>query len=161
MDAPSAVKRGQQVDGVLIFRDADNQPRRRCGIDAARTWMQDKGGPGFWPDHIAVGVAIPKNEAWVLAGFEPVTDDERERLRSLTDKLGFAPNRQPERLSATGDPQSSREAKAALAFLGCDAQRKRACWCDTDLEVLRTRGRKCGLSDFLDEVREHLAPLFQ
>ena len=120
---------------------------RRCGEVAAA-------GADF-----VVGLARPKREAWVLAGFEPESEDERERLKTLGQELGFDPTRKPERLDA-GDETAKRSAKRALKSLsGGDHEREASCWRETPLEVLRERGQACGLAAFLSEVDEHLVPL--
>jgi hypothetical protein len=43
---------------------------------------------------------------------------------------------------------------------GGDHDREIACLRETALEVLQARGQGVGLSAFLDELREHLAPCY-
>lgn len=157
-------KKGEDgVDGVLIFRDADHEPERRQGIRAAREDFvasdEASGSLHPWGQYIAIAVAEPKNEAWVLAGFEPANDAEAAELATARNELGFAPNECPERLHAS-EHGATRSAKDVLDRLCPDHERRSRCWRDTSLEILRQRGERCGLAQFLDEVRERLVPLF-
>jgi hypothetical protein len=152
------------VDGVLIFRDADHQPERRQGIEAAREeFVRSHEAPESvhaWRQHIAIAVAEPMNEAWVIAGFEPEAGNERAALETARAELGFAPNASPEALDAR-EHGAKRSAKRVLAELCPEPDRRARCWRETPLDTLRQRGQRCGLTPFLDEVREKLAPLFQ
>jgi hypothetical protein len=154
---------GGGVDGVLIFRDVDHQLERRKGLQDAREDFvkgdESSRATNPWRQHIAIAVAEPKNEAWVLAGFEPANDGEHEALAVARQELGFAPNESPERLHARAH-DAKRSAKDVLDQLCPDRDRRSRCWCETSLETLRQRGHGCGLAQFLDEVRERLAPLF-
>ena len=151
------------VDGVLIFRDADREPERRLGIQGAREEFvagdEASSSSHPWRRHIAIAVAEPKNEAWVLAGFEPANDSEHAALAVARQELGFAPNECPERLHAR-EHGAKRSAKDVLDRLCPDTERLSRCWRETSLATLRLRGERCGLAQFLDEVRESLAPLF-
>jgi hypothetical protein len=151
------------VDGVIIFRDTDGELERRMGLQGA---LEDfvKGEDASnssspWRQRIAIAIAEPKNEAWVLAGFEPANDSEHAGLSAARQKLGFAPNECPERLYAS-EHGAKRSAKEVLDQLCPDRDRRSRCWRETPLEILRRRGEHCGLTRFLDEVRERLAPLF-
>lgn len=152
------------VDGVLIFRDADRQPERRQGIEAAREeFVKNHEAPESlhaWRQHIALAVAEPMNEAWVMAGFEPAEDREQAALDAARAELGFAPNASPEELDAR-EHGAKRSAKRVLDQLCPDPDRRTRCWRETPLETLRQRGQRCGLTPYLDEVCEKLAPLFQ
>lgn len=151
------------VDGVLIFRDADHQPERRRGIEAARDeFVRSHEAPESlhaWRQHIAIAVAEPMNEAWVMAGFVPAEGSEQVAFDAVRDELGFAPNAYPEELDAR-EHGAKRSAKRVLDQLCPDPDRRARCWHDTPLETLRERGKRCGLTQFLDEVSEKLAPLF-
>lgn len=159
-----ASKGGSGVDGVLIFRDADHQPERRQGIEAARDeFVRNHEAPESlhaWRQHIAIAVAEPKNEAWVMAGFEPAGDSEQAAFDAARTELGFAPNASPEGLDAR-EHGAKRSAKRVLEKLCPDPDRRARCWRETPLEVLSQRGQRCGLTPFLDEVRKQLATLFQ
>ncbi|MEX1366540.1 MAG: hypothetical protein AB1Z98_25675 [Nannocystaceae bacterium] len=135
-------------DAVVLVRDADAQPQRRRGLSQAR-------GESPHSSRVAVGVAIPEREAWVLAGFEPRDDDEVQALAHERRRLGFDPSDQPERLGGDG----KRSAKTALRNLsGGNRDRERECLDRTPLESLRRRGARCGLSELLDELRTRVVP---
>jgi hypothetical protein len=159
-----ASRGGDGVNGVLIFRDADHQPERRRGIEAAREeFVRNHEAPESlhpWRQHIAIAVAEPMNEAWVMAGFEPAEDGEQADFAAAREELGFAPNASPEALDAR-EHGAKRSAKRVLAKLCPDSDRRARCWRETPLDTLRQRGERCGLTQFLDEVREKLATLFQ
>lgn len=152
------------VDGVLIFRDADHQPERHRGIEAAREeFVKGHDAPDSlhpWRQHIAIAVAKPMNEAWVMAGFEPAEGSEQDALATVREELGFAPSASPEELDAR-EHGAKRSAKRVLDQLCPDPERRSRCWRETPLDTLRQRGERCGLSDFLDEVREKLATPFK
>lgn len=154
-----SMKDGRGVDGVLLFRDGDYQPeQRRQGIQDARADFVESHNASTsshaWRQHIAIAVAVPMNEAWVAAGFEPTSSSEHRALAGTRKDLGFAPNESPERLIG-------RDAKRVLEELCPDPRRRARCWCETALDTLRERGKRCGLAQFLDEVSEKLATLFQ
>lgn len=151
------------VNGVLIFRDADHQPERRRGIEAARDEFvrshEASESLHAWRQHIAIAVAEPMNEAWVIAGFEPTEDSEQTAFAAAREELGFAPNASPEALDAR-EHGAKRSAKRVLDQLCPHPERRARYWRETPLDTLRQRGERCGLSQFFDEVREKLAPLF-
>jgi hypothetical protein len=137
---------------VLLIRDTDNQPERRTGLEQARNLMKDK-------LVVVLGVAHPKRECWVLAGFEPRDEAEKQRLEFMRSELGFDPCREAEMLTARHD-SNKRSAKRLLRELtGANFGRERACWTETDLPILRDRGAETGLTSYLAEVRERLTPL--
>jgi hypothetical protein len=109
---------------------------------------------------IVIGLAHPKRECWVLAGFEPQDDQESRCLSSVCEQLGFDPRHHAERLTHRGSGEL-RSAKRVLAELtGGDWQRESECWRTADLEVLAARGSGTGLAEYLAEVRRELLPLF-
>lgn len=98
-------------------------------------------------------------EAWVLAGFDPQSQDERDRLDNERQQLGFDPNLRAHLLTAA-DESAKRSAKRVLARLtGGDWDREEQCWTQAALATLRERGAGSGLADFLDEIVERLVPL--
>ena len=108
-----------------------------------------------------IGLAHPKRECWVLAGFEPQNQEESQRLEETTTTLGFDPRTAAERLSARRPPSDLRNAKRVLDDLtGGDWDRQADCWRKTDLGTLADRGRSTGLADYLTELRQRLVPLF-
>lgn len=141
---------------VLIW-DMDQQPEaRRVGIEQAR--VEARSYAGF---AIVVGLPNAMREAWVLAGFEPETDDERVRLAGLRAELGFAPNEAAHRLDAQ-DEQAKKNAKRVLRVLvEDDYEREARCWRETPLDQLEKRSAKTGLREFLEEARTELLPLIR
>jgi hypothetical protein len=141
------------IDAVVLLRDSDMDEGRREGLEQAR--VQTSGlGP------ILVGVAHSKRECWVLAGFDAANADEQARLATLRRELGFDPCLHAEELTATS-PGAKREAKRVLSELTQgDYQREVVCWTQAPLEQLEARGAETGLASFIQEVREHLVPLW-
>lgn len=133
-------------DAVVLMRDADDQPQRLEGLEQARELFANA-------DRIAVGVAIPEREAWILAGFSPTGDEEQRALARERRRLGFDPSRYPERLRGEG----KRSAKQALANLvGDEREREAQCLRSTPISRLRERGSQCGLTRFLDEIEQRI-----
>lgn len=142
----------EELDGIVLLRDQDDQPERRLGLEQARS---DHRGPT-----IVVGLAIVEREAWVLAGFVPEDAQEQARLDAERQTLGFFPHERSHELTAGKDDAAKRSPKRVLQVLsGGDRDRERRCWNETPLARLRERGTENGLCDFLDEVRDRLAPL--
>ncbi|HYG61181.1 MAG TPA: hypothetical protein VEL74_01255 [Thermoanaerobaculia bacterium] len=113
-----------------------------------------------WPFRVILGVAHPKREAWVIAGFEPRNTREEARLEEVRRELAFDPRVQSETLSAKA-PGVPKNAKRVLdALVGGDSDREAACWTECGLDVLAERGRLSGLAGYLDEIRRELVPLF-
>jgi predicted ATPase len=99
----------------------------------------------------------PKQEAWVLHGFQPMDDHERGLLAELHRQLGFDPTVASDRLTASS-PGAKKEPKRVLASLvQDDLHREASCWQSGHLELLRTRGEATGLTEFLREVAQRLA----
>jgi hypothetical protein len=136
---------------VLLIRDGDAQ-RDRAGLEQARNDRR-------WPFEVIIGLAAPKRECWVLAGFEPRNADEAERLRVERQRLSFDPVRDAHQLTAR-EHGAKKDAKVALdALTQGDKERERACLEETPLAVLEERGGKTGLAEYLKEVRERLVPI--
>ncbi|MBI5368505.1 MAG: hypothetical protein HZA54_15830 [Planctomycetes bacterium] len=141
--------------GVVLLRDANGDPQRIVGLRQARD-------AAAWRFAIAIGVAHPQRECWVIAGFEPHTAEEDARLDAARNHCGFDPRARAEELTAKAlGAGVKRNAKEALHILTAgDAERERMCLL-VDLELLRSRGARAGLHDFLvEEVRSRLLPLF-
>lgn len=140
-------------DAVVLLRDDDGQKERGDGLEQARSTSK-LGVP------IIIGLARPKRECWVLAGFEPADHNEAASLLRLTQELHFDPRESAQNLTAKHANQK-RDAKSVLrALTGGDWQREADCWKNTDLALLEKRGQNTGLADYLKEVRQKLVPLF-
>lgn len=142
------------ITAVLFIRDLDKAEaqERKTSIEQA---VADNSFPKLT---VVLGFENPNREAWVLNGFKPETDDERETLQQLRQKLGFDPCEHAERLTAT-QRQAKRNAKRVLGLLlASDYERQRSCWAQTPLSDLRARGEGTGLKSFLHNA-EDLIPL--
>lgn len=142
---------------VLLLRDADSsrvEPDRaalrrrqlRAGVEAyARVYEALP---------VALGIADPKVECWVLVSFEPNAPPIAE-VRAQRE-LSFNPVRNAHELR--GGPDSKTDAKAVL-----DAVLERTRWEEqlhsVPLATLAARGEQTGLTDFLRGVRIGLGPL--
>ena len=145
----------EPIDAVVLLWDTDEQRRDRpegvkAARDEARRWA---------PFQIVCGFPDPEREAWVLAGFDPRDDTERQRLEELHRDLGFSPVYRAVRLRDK-DSGALRDIKRVLAILtGDDPDREARCWIDPSLATLRARGADTGLSAFLDELEAALPAL--
>jgi hypothetical protein len=140
------------VDGILLIRDDDGIVNRRVGLEQARNESK-------LSSCIVIGLAHTKRECWVLAGFEPREERERELLAEIRKDLGFDPCIQAEQLTAIHD-HDKRSAKRVLKHLvQGDHERESACWREAQLKDLRDRGRETGLSQYLKEIKDRLVPL--
>ncbi len=143
------------LDGVLLIRDDDRQTERRAGLEQARS-------ASALGDRVVIGLAHCKRECWVLAGFDPVAEDEAEQvlLTEIRQEIGFDPRLNAERLTAKHD-QDKLSAKRVLAVLTRnDRDREEFCWKVASLVTLSQRGVESGLADFLRELKDRLLPLF-
>jgi hypothetical protein len=138
---------------VILTGDTDKQSGRRDGYDQAR-------GARRWPFVVIVGAAETKRECWILAGYEPRDDAERELLSLERKELGFDPRSSAEQLTAS-EKGAKRDAKRVLdALTGCDPDREDACLEEPPLALLRERGANTGLALYLRELEERLVPSF-
>lgn len=143
---------------VLLVWDMDDQANtRRSGLEQARTEAHT-----LMPLAIVLGCPDPMREAWLLAGFEPETDAERERLAGLRQELGFNPCEEAHRLDAKFDEkreQAKRNPKRVLDLLTNGEYAREARCCEhVSLWTLRIRGEHSGLTAFLDETAALLVP---
>jgi len=143
------------VDVVVFIWDTDQQgDKRRTGVAAARDTARQ------WKlFQIACGFPDPEREAWVLAGFDPCDDAERQNLEALHRDLGFSPVLHASRLRDPND-RAPRNIKRVLGVLtGGAPYREQRCWTEPSLSTLRDRGGETGLAAFLDELLAALLPL--
>jgi hypothetical protein len=133
-------------DALVLLRDEDGDPRRRHGIQRALESVKSS-------CPVVIGFAIPKREAWILAGFEAQDDRERSRQRDLVAQLGFDPTHTPERLTGGRKDASPRNPKRSVRFLCEDVfAREQQCWRETPLPTLHERGTGCGLAAYLSDL---------
>jgi hypothetical protein len=141
-----------KLDGVLLIRDDDRQTERRRGLEQARNESK-LGVP------IVIGLAHPKRECWILAGFEPCSEAEEKALKELVQDLGFDPCAKAEKLTTKHGLTSAKRVLDVLTT--SEREREVDCWAKTALTLLRERGQHIGLAEYLVEVRERLVPLLK
>lgn len=156
---------GLRADIVLVLVDEDGDPKRAKAAHQAMEYLR-RGSrrPAVF------GVCNPTAEAWIVGVVGP---ERTSRAQALKRELGFDAVRNPHQLCSqpATDP---RHAKRAANFLlnenhrslrdapACTPERQ-----DTEEAVLGaavTRDHlghlvKCGLTPFLDRLREHYVPL--
>jgi hypothetical protein len=145
----------RHIKAVIFIRDLDNQPERKEGIEQARSEHINK-TPKL---EIVIGVANTKREAWVLNGFIPSNQQEKQLLEEIKNKLSFDPCIESHRLRATSDkePERIRNVKVVVEQLtNNDMEREKLCWEDTNLKHLREIGIETGLTDYISEVEKRL-----
>jgi len=137
-------------DIVVLARDLDGYPERRAGIEQVRS--------GFpWPFAIVAATPEPEIEGWLVSGFLAKDEEERARLEDVRQELSFDPTKQSHRLTAHPNAAST-DAKRVLSRLCLDdREREHAC---IDRDVLHERGDLNGARWFLEEVDQHVVPLF-
>jgi hypothetical protein len=152
--ARELVLKGEQVDAVLLVWDMDDQGEsRRTGLKQARDEARR-----LVSFVVVLGCPDPMREAWVLAGFEAETDDERARLEGLRQELGFDPCKQAHRLDAKKEYAKKSPKRVLDALTDSQPHREEACLTSAPLALLRERGRDSGLTAFLDEATTMLLP---
>jgi hypothetical protein len=141
------------VDAILLIRDQDDQPARRKGLEQARDHHSAH-------VHVVIGLASPERECWVLSGFDPETEPEMAKLDTEKQNLGFDPCSESHELTACKNDQAKRSAKRVLAALtGGVREREQRCWAETPLSTLEARGKRNGLAQYMQEVRDVLLRL--
>jgi hypothetical protein len=138
-------------DVVILARDMDGYPERLAGLVQVRDGLP-------WPFKVAVAMAQPEVEAWMIAGFVAARQGEEAMLEEIRMDLSFDPTTESHRLTSHPN-HAPTDTKRVLARL-CeeDADRKAACLANRRL--LRDRGEKNGLSSFIAEIDQHIVPLF-
>jgi hypothetical protein len=145
-------KENRKIAAILFIRDLDNQPERKQRIKQVRDDQSQL------EIEIVIGVADKMREAWVLNGFVPLDDAEKRLLSQIKTKLSFDPCEKAHRLR--DEPGESRNLKLVVKQLtDGDMFREQQCWEETDLEILRSRGTKTGLTDYLAEIEQRLIPI--
>ena len=143
-----------EPNAVLLIRDMDNHANRRQGLEQAKNHFSGQ------ELKIVIGLANPEREAWVLAGFVPKDDEERELLCSERQYLGFDPCERSVELTAGRDDTAKRSPKRVLDVLTRNSiDREVDCWTTTPLATLKSRGVENGLQTFLGEIESLVVPL--
>jgi hypothetical protein len=141
----------RDIKAVIFIRDLDNEPKRREYIGQARSEYEGE-------LEIVIGTPDRMREAWVLNGFMPLNPEEEKTLKEITKKLNFNPCTEAHRLRSTSSDE--RDPKVVVKKLtDGDYSREQQCWEETNLEILRSRGKSTGLTDYLDEIGQRLVPV--
>ena len=145
-------------DAVMFIRDADKDSDRKKGIVLARKVKSPANLP------VIIGIAITMTECWVIAGFQPVDEYEKSRVKALLSGddpgVGFDPRLCSEELTAPkGHKRSSKRVLEHLT--DGDHERERLCLVTIVKDQLHVeRGQNNGLHDFISEIKTKLIPLF-
>lgn len=134
---------------VIWARDDDGDPARREDAVAARESLRTSTPATA----LLLAVASECGEAWVVAGWRPVTKDDEKTLQELRKELGFDPCANPQRLSHKDDAPKS--AKQVVERLGAgDPARE-----ETSLVAAMATSTSigCGLRAFCEEVADWLS----
>ena len=142
-------------DVLVLCRDTD-------GNEEVRAQMLDGLARANVPDlPVVLAVAHQESEAWVVAGFVPAHNAEREVVATLKRDLGFDPLEEPHRLTPKGQAEV-RDAKRVCRTLLPDGEygpRGERCWIETSLAELERRGRHTGLPAYLEAIQRLILPL--
>jgi hypothetical protein len=152
------IQKTRQIKAVLLIRDLDNQPQRREGIEQARSEQIER-QPKL---EIIIGTADRMREAWVLNGFIPSNQQEKQILQEITTELTFNPCEESHRLRSNSltEPDRIRNPKVVVEKLtGGKMEREKQCWEETPLEYLREKGDRTGLTAYIKEIEERLIPI--
>ncbi|MEG3934883.1 MULTISPECIES: hypothetical protein [unclassified Microcoleus] len=152
------IQKTRQIKAVLLIRDLDNQPQRREGIEQARSEQIER-QPKL---EIIMGTADRMREAWVLNGFIPSNQQEKQILQEIMTELTFNPCEESHRLRSNSltEPDRIRNPKVVVEKLtGGKMEREQQCWEDTPVEFLRKKGVYTGLTAYIDEIEERLIPI--
>ena len=140
------------IDAILLLDDMGSFDGTPQGLRQARDFS-------LRPESVLVGVAIPDIDSWVLSGFEPETAQEQERLEAQHQLLGKDPRTHGYTLGGYKNHRKRNVRRVLDALCPNDSERRQRCWTKTPLSILRQRGAANGLTLFLNEVRQRLAPL--
>lgn len=144
------LEREPRPDIVVLACDLDGDRDRRDGIKQVCTGLT-------WPFVIVAATPEPEIEGWIVSGFVPTDDREQRRLEQLRAELSFDPTLHSHRLTSHPNDAAT-DAKRVLSRLcGDDPDREHACFAR---EVLHQRGQDNWARKFLDDVEEHVLPVF-
>jgi hypothetical protein len=142
--------RDPRPDIVVLARDLDGHPDRRAGLDQVCAGLS-------WPFPIVAATPEPEIEGWIVSGFVPRDDDEHGRLDQLRRELSLDPTLHSHRLTSHPNDAST-DAKRVLSRLcNSDPEREHSCLARG---VLHQRGASNWARAFLDDVDQHVLPVF-
>lgn len=140
------------ADGFVLVCDEDVRDSRRLdGLRQARE-------ASTLSVRVAVGVARPKVEAWVLAGFEAKTPAEEAALRTEFEALDFDPTREPHRIRSQASGNVRNIKRVLESLTNGDHEREAAA--AANIDRMSRYGRETGAAEFIVECRCRLGSLF-
>lgn len=133
---------------VIWSRDQDGDSVRMDDAKAAQA-------SGLF-ERLLLAVANECDEAWIVAGYRPISKGDREVFEKLKKKLGFDPTTRPEQLSHKDGGDVPRSAKEAVRDLfDGDIERQTAALLMA--VTSKTPGQEaCGLRKFRDDLEAWL-----
>lgn len=147
---------------LVIVKDTEADDDTRAALEQARLRYQS--------ERLVIGVLHTELECWLLAGFDPEDDGERERFADVCrgefpPGVGFNPCEKSHQLTATKKEDQKNSPKRVLRQLTGEQQpndgdqltaRSRACLHRSRHAVLADRGTENGLADFLRDIERRL-----
>ena len=144
--------------GLLLIRDTDGKADRRAGYLASVKAYQEATKSEPNRVRILMALAHPEIEAWLLAGFEPITEAGKSALKKERQSLGFDPRTEAERLNPKrvttpeGHPVKKSTKRVLDELLEAEDASRESCRKDAPFDRLRSRGANTGLNEFLDSI---------
>jgi hypothetical protein len=156
-------------DHIVIVKDTDNDDARRDTLRNLASLIETR------YRHVTLGVVHTELECWLLAGFVPQDDRERERLAEVCrgefpPGVGFNPCLESHKLTAggrraagEGSENAKLNPKRVLRYLTDEDKpndgdhltpRSRACLHFNRHAILAARGSENGLADFLRDIEQ-------
>lgn len=134
---------------VVLSRDDDGKTERQEGCRQA---VRERS----WPFEVLVALAHREIEAWLVAAFEPESEEEQSALEDVRRRIGFDPRQQPERLTS-GRKGSKKDAKRVLGELCQHGRSPSERWDAVPLDrLVGKRGLGCGVAHFTSDARATL-----
>ncbi len=147
---------GEAPPYIVIVKDTDNDQARADQLRAVRALLEAK-------KLLAVlGVQHTELECWLLCGFDPETDAERQRLTEVCrgefpPGVGFNPCEKSHQLTATKKDQDKLSPKRVLNHLTNGDPTRAITGLHRDRHaVLKARGTENGLAEFLRDIEQRL-----
>ncbi len=147
---------GEAPPYIVIVKDTDNDTARADQLNDVRALLEVKQLPAV------LGVQHTELECWLLAGFQPGDDSERNRLAEVCrgdfpPGVGFNPCEKSHQLTATKKDQDKLSPKRVLNHLtNSDPARAITGLHRNHHAVLAARGTENGLADFLLDIEKRL-----
>jgi len=144
---------GRQTPYIVVVKDTDAKEESRVALLEARTQYD--------ADNIVVGMQHTELECWLIAAFEPESQEEQTRLSTLLrgelPGIGFDPRNRSEELTATKKDTEKLSPKRVLDHLTLKDFYRSVTGLSRHFHArLKERGSRNGLADFLSDVEWRL-----